>query len=108
MSRPASVVTKNQLIEQFNEVVTDTEQLLKSVVIAGGEQAGGLRARAEQSLAKAKERLRDLQHAATEKVEAAAKSTDEYVHERPWQAIGAAAGLAVFASVVVGVLLNRR
>ena len=108
MNRHASVVTKNQLIEQFNAVVTETEQLLKSVATAGGEKASAMRASAEQSLANAKDRLRDLQHAATDKVGAASKSTDEYVHEHPWQAIGVAAGLAVITSVVVSLLLNRR
>lgn len=104
MSRRASEVTKHQLIEEFNAVVAETEQLLKSVATAGGEKAGALRASVEQNLANAKDRLRDLQQAATEKTQAAAQATDEYVHEHPWQAIGIAAGLGV----VIGALLNRR
>lgn len=108
MTRDARVVTKGQLIEQFNAVVTETEHLLRSVATAGGEQAGVLRAGAEQSLANAKERLRELQHAAKDQVEAASKTTDEYVHTHPWQAIGMAAALAAITSVVVSLLLNRR
>ncbi len=108
MNRHSSVVTTDQLIEQFHEVVTDTEQLLKSVATAGGEKAGALRASAEQSLAKARDRLRDFQVAATNEAEAAAGKVDAYVHKSPWQAIGVAAGLAVIASVVIGLLLNRR
>ena len=107
MSRHASVVTKGQLNEQFHAVVTETEQLLKSVVTAGGETAGAMRASAEQSLAKAKDRLRELEQAAVDQVEAASKSTDLYVHKNPWQAIGVAAGLTVVASVLVGLLLKR-
>lgn len=107
MSQHASVVTKDKLIEQFNAVIGETEQLLKAVATAGGEQVGALRGNAEQSLAKAKDRLRDLQHAATDQVGAASKATDHYVHEHPWQAMGVAAGVAVVASVVVGLLLNR-
>ena len=109
MNRDASVVTKGQLIEQFNAVVTETEHLLKSVATAGGEKVGALRAGAEQSLANAKERLRELQHAATDQVDAASKSTDAYVHAHPWQSIGMATGLvAVAAGVVLSLLLNRR
>lgn len=108
MTRHASVVTKGQLIEQFNAVVTETEQLLKSVATAGGEQAGAMRESAEQSLAKAKDRLLELQHAATDQVAAASKTTDEYVHTHPWQAIGMAAGFAAITSVVVSLLLHRR
>lgn len=107
MSLHASVISKDKLIEQFHAVVNETEQLLKSVATAGGEQAGALRAGAEQSLANAKERLRDLQHAAVEQVDAASKSTDEYVHKHPWQSIGMAAGLTIVAGVVIGLMLNR-
>ena len=107
MNRHANVVTKDQLVEQFHAVVTETEQLLKSVATAGGEKAGALRASAEQSLASARERLHELQHAATEKVESASKTTDEYVHEHPWEAIGMAAGVTAIAAVVIGLLLHR-
>lgn len=108
MNRQTSVMTKDQLIEQFNAVATDTEKLLKSVATAGGEQAGALRDSAEQSLANVKDRLRELQNTATERFESAAEATDEYVHEHAWKAIGVAAVLTVVASVLVGLLLNRR
>jgi ElaB/YqjD/DUF883 family membrane-anchored ribosome-binding protein len=108
MNRAASVVTKDQLIEQFNGVVAETEQLLKCVATAGGETVGAMRASAEQSLANAKDRLLELQRGATDRAGAAARTTDRYVHEHPWQAIGVATGFAVFASVVVSLLLHRR
>ena len=108
MNRQANAVTKDQLIDQFHAVATETEQLLKSVATTGGEQAGALRASAEQSLANVRDRLRSLQDEATDKLDAVSKTTDEYVHEHPWQAIGVAAGLTVIASVAIGLLLNRR
>jgi ElaB/YqjD/DUF883 family membrane-anchored ribosome-binding protein len=108
MNQRANVVTKDQLIEEFNAVVAETAQLLKSVANAGGEKAGAVRASVEQNLALAKDRLRNLQQAATEKTRAAAQATDEYVHEHPWQAIGIAAGLNVVIGVVIGLMLNRR
>ena len=101
-------MTKDQLIEEFNAVVAETAQLLKSVANAGGETASAVRASVEQNLAIAKDRLRDVQQAATEKTQAAAQATDEYVHEHPWQAIGIAAGLNVVIGVVIGMVLNRR
>src|SRR5688572_16543033 len=73
-------VTKEQLIEEFNAVVADTEQLLKSMAAAGGEKASALRESAEQKLAITKERLRSLQHSAAQKADAAVKATDEYAH----------------------------
>jgi ElaB/YqjD/DUF883 family membrane-anchored ribosome-binding protein len=108
MTTHAKEVTKDELIENFNAVVTETEQLLKSVANAGGDKAGALRASVEQNLAIAKDRLRHLQQAATEKTEAIAHATDEYVHENPWQAIGIAAGIGGAIGVAIGLLLNRR
>lgn len=108
MAQHAHEVTKDQLIQEFNLVVAETEQLLKSVANAGGEKAGALRASVEQNLAIAKDRLRNLQQAATEKTRAAARATDEYAHEHPWQAIGITAGLSLVIGAVIGLLLNRR
>ena len=49
--------TTDKLIEDFNAVIADTEQLLKSVAAVGGEKAGAMRASAEQNLNAARERL---------------------------------------------------
>ena len=38
------------------------------------------------------------------KTKAAARATDEYVHESPWTAIGIAAG----AGLLIGLLIGRR
>lgn len=104
MTRHAATVTKEQLVEEFNAVVTETEQLLKSVAKAGGQNAGVLSASVEQSLASAKDRLRNLQATTTEQAQVAAQATDKYVHENPWQVVGVAAGLAM----MIGILLGRR
>jgi ElaB/YqjD/DUF883 family membrane-anchored ribosome-binding protein len=101
-------VTKDQLVQEFNAVVTETEQLLKSVATAGGEKADAMRDSLAQNLAIAGDRLRSLQHVATEKTRAAARVTDKYVHENPWQSIGIAAGATAVIGVVIGLLLNRR
>ena len=108
MSRSANEVTKDQLIEEFNGVVTDTEHLLKSVATAGGEKADALRTGVEQNLRKAKERLRGYQEAAADRTRATAKAADVYVHAHPWQVIGIAAGVNILAGFVLGLLLHRR
>jgi ElaB/YqjD/DUF883 family membrane-anchored ribosome-binding protein len=45
-----------------------------------------------------------MQEALMEKTKAAAETTDQYVHENPWKAIGVAASLGL----IVGLLLRRR
>jgi ElaB/YqjD/DUF883 family membrane-anchored ribosome-binding protein len=108
MNRAPQAVTKAKLIAQFDTVVADTEQLLKSVASAGGEQTGALRASAHKSLERAKEGLRDFQQAAADRTRAAADATDEYMHEHPWHAVGVAAGLTAVAALAIGLLLSRR
>jgi ElaB/YqjD/DUF883 family membrane-anchored ribosome-binding protein len=108
MTRAVQTVTKAKLIEQFDTVVADTEQLLKSVASAGGEQTSALRANAQKSLENARESLRVFQQATAEKTKAAVDATDEYMHEHPWHAAGVAAGLTAVAALAIGLLLNRR
>ncbi|MDX1952279.1 MAG: hypothetical protein SFY81_08835 [Verrucomicrobiota bacterium] len=48
--------------------------------------------------------LADLQRAIMDKTREAATTTDEYVHENPWTALGIAAGVGL----VIGYLMSSR
>jgi ElaB/YqjD/DUF883 family membrane-anchored ribosome-binding protein len=96
--------SKEKLLEDFNALIAEAEQLLKSVASEGGDKANSLRVKMEENLRAAKSRLKDVEGAVVEKTRAAAHATDDYVHDHPWQAIGVAAGIGV----VIGLLLNRR
>jgi ElaB/YqjD/DUF883 family membrane-anchored ribosome-binding protein len=108
MTHLTNEMTKDQLIKEFQVVLTDTEQLLKTAANAGGEKADILRASVEQNMAKAKERLNGLQRIATDRAMATAHATDEYVHGNPWQSMGMVAGISVAVGIAAGLLLNRR
>jgi ElaB/YqjD/DUF883 family membrane-anchored ribosome-binding protein len=99
-----TTVTKEQLINDFKVVIADAEALIKATANQGGEAVSNLRAKAEESLAVAKEKLADAQDALIEKGRVAAKATDDYVHEKPWNAVGIAAGVGL----LVGLLIGRR
>jgi len=101
-------VTREKLLRDFNLVVSDTEELLKSAALASGDKAAAWRGQVEQNLKAAKEKLVQLEHEAVEKTKAAARATDTYVHENPWQAIGITAGVSVLAGLAIGLLLNRK
>jgi ElaB/YqjD/DUF883 family membrane-anchored ribosome-binding protein len=101
-------VTKDKLIEDFNAVIADTEQLLRSAAAVGGEKASAMRAGVEQNLKIARERLRELEDAALARARAAAESADEYVRANPWESIGIAAGIGALAGLVIGLMMNRR
>jgi len=95
---------REQLLRDFNQVVSDTEELLRSLASVGGEKAAAARESVEENLATAKKRLRDLQGSAVERATDAARATDDYVHENPWQVIAIAAGVGV----LVGLVLSAR
>lgn len=101
---PARDVTKEQLIADFKVVVADAEALLKATANQGGEAVANLRAKTEASLAAAKVKMEDAQEALVEKTKEAARAADNYVHDKPWNAVGIAAGIGL----VIGLLIGRR
>ena len=92
---------KQQIADDFNKLVGDTEALLRAMASVPGEKTAALRASVEANLNAAKQRARELQGAAYEKTTAAARATDEYVHDNAWAAIGIAAAVGFLAGVIV-------
>jgi ElaB/YqjD/DUF883 family membrane-anchored ribosome-binding protein len=99
-----TAVTREKLAADLRAVIEDTEELLKATAGQAGEKINAARARAEETLRSARARLGQLGDAGVEKAKEAAKATDTYVHENPWQAVGIAAGVGFF----VGWLLARK
>jgi len=97
-------VNKDKLIADLKLVLSDTEALLRSAAATTGEKAVELREKATVTLKNASEKIIDLQAVAREKGRAAAAATDDFVHERPWTAIGVAAA----AGFLLGLLVNRK
>lgn len=85
-------------------VLADAEDLLKQAATSTGERATELREKALAQLKQAKEKASDVQVVVVEKSKQAARATDDYVHDHPWQAVGIAAGVGV----LIGLLINRR
>lgn len=94
----------DQLMRDLRAVVSDTEELLKATASDVSEQAANARARAEESLRNARARISEAQQDFVARAQAAAQATDQYVHDNPWPAVGAAAGLGF----VIGLLVSRR
>jgi ElaB/YqjD/DUF883 family membrane-anchored ribosome-binding protein len=99
----ADSVNKEKLMTDVKTVLSDAEALLKQAASSSGEKAAELRERGMGLLRQAKEKAQDLQDAVVTKSKAAARATDDYVHDHPWQAVGVAAGVGL----LIGLLLNR-
>ena len=104
MGKVSDDVTKEQLIADFKVVMADAEALLKATANQGGEKLIEVRAKAEESLRVVRARMTQVQEALLVKTKAAAEATDVYVHENPWKAVTAAAGVGL----VIGLLIGRR
>jgi ElaB/YqjD/DUF883 family membrane-anchored ribosome-binding protein len=108
MATKRADIGKDQLYQEFNTVVTETEQLLRSLATAGGDKAGALRDGVAEGIAAAGERLDKLRLQALEQASAAGQATDDYVRDNPWRAIGIAAAVSGLAGLVAGLLIARR
>jgi len=97
-------VTKDKLVSDFKAVVADTEELLKLTAGQAGDKVADVRVRLNDKLTAAKYKLQDLEAAVVEKTKAAARATDDYVHDNPWKSVGVAAGVGF----LLGLLVNRR
>ena len=69
-----------------------------------GEKAVVARERIQESLRVAKDKLARVEDAVIDKTKAAARATDDYVHDHPWGAVGI--GTAI--GLVIGMLISRR
>jgi ElaB/YqjD/DUF883 family membrane-anchored ribosome-binding protein len=97
-----SSAQKDRLMADLRLVIADTEELLRLTAAQTGDQAKELRGRMQVRLDQAKASLAHLQDAAVAKAKAAGHAADEFVHENPWKAIGAAAGIGLIAGLLIG------
>jgi ElaB/YqjD/DUF883 family membrane-anchored ribosome-binding protein len=98
------MTTRDQLVDDFSNVLSEAEDLMKRAGSETGERAKDLRAQVEAKLLAAKLKLQELQGEAIDRAKDAAVATDDYVHDNPWTAIGVAAAVGF----VAGLLMNRR
>ena len=99
-----TAIQRQRLVDDMKGMIADAEELLSLTAGQAGEGAVKLRERAQVRLQSARERLADLQAAAVDRAKAAGHAADDYVHDKPWQAIGAAAAVGM----VIGLLIGRR
>jgi ElaB/YqjD/DUF883 family membrane-anchored ribosome-binding protein len=99
---PTQTGTRDQLMSDLKSVIADAEGWLRNSALTGDDLRAA-KEKFERTLSSAKDNVLYYQGAAVEKTKAAAKATDEFVHENPWRsvAIGATIGL------LLGVAISR-
>jgi ElaB/YqjD/DUF883 family membrane-anchored ribosome-binding protein len=99
-----SAAHREKMMTDLRTVIADAEEVLKVTADQATAGASELRVRMQERLHQAKMRLQDLQDAAVTRAKAAGHAADDYVHDHPWKAIGAAAGFGL----IIGLLIGRR
>jgi len=101
---PTQSSTRDQLMRDLKNVVSDAETWLRSGSALSGEDLKAAKAKFERTLVSAKDGIIAMEEAVVEKTKATVKATDLYVTENPWKAIGISAAVGV----LVGALISRR
>lgn len=104
MSDAQNEVSKDKLVQDFKLVIADAEELLRATASQAGEKVAAARERIQDRLHTAKIKLAEAEEAVLIRTREAAKATDEFVHDKPWYAVGIAAGVGL----IVGMLIGRR
>jgi ElaB/YqjD/DUF883 family membrane-anchored ribosome-binding protein len=93
---------RNTKLEQdMRNIVTEVEDLLATVGAEGGAGTREVQERVMRALDAAKARLATIEDQVRTTTRHAAEATDEYVHERPWQAVAAGAFIGLLAGLVI-------
>ena len=97
-------VSTEKLMSDMRTVIVDAEDLLKATAAQTGERVEKVRAKAEESLRAARERLEDAGYRVETRVREAAADVNDQVHAHPWSTAGVAAGVGL----LLGILIGRR
>jgi len=96
--------SRARLITDVKAVVADAEAYLDASVGQAGEAYAAARTKLQKTLDTAKTRVAETRLILANKTRAAARATDTYVHESPWESIAVGAGVGL----LLGFLLARR
>ncbi len=96
--------TTSSLTREFHSFVADIEDLIKATTNLTGDDLSRAKAKLNQRIAAAKGSVEDMSETIVNRARKTAESTNTYVHEQPWNAIGASAAVGL----LLGYLLARR
>jgi ElaB/YqjD/DUF883 family membrane-anchored ribosome-binding protein len=97
-------MSKDKLVQDFKLVIADAEELLRATAAQAGEKVTAARERIQDRIHTAKIRVAEAEEAVMVRTREAARVTDEFVHDKPWYAVGIAAGVGL----IIGMLIGRR
>jgi ElaB/YqjD/DUF883 family membrane-anchored ribosome-binding protein len=94
--------SRDKLLTDVKAVVADAEAYLEASVGQTGLAYAAARKKLEQTLDAAKAQVVEARRAVAGKTRAAARATDTYVHDKPWEAVALSAGVGLLLGLLVG------
>lgn len=92
------------LAREFHNFVADVEDLIKSTTQLTGEDLAKAKAKLNARVSAAKETMTEMGETIANRTRKTAAEANNYVHEKPWNAIGASAAVGF----LLGYILSRR
>ena len=94
--------------DELRAFLADVEDLVKRVGNVSAADVARARARVSTAIADVRRLASDGTDSLRDRARAAAGQADEYVHDRPWTAIGLAAAVGLIVGVGVAAVSSRR
>jgi ElaB/YqjD/DUF883 family membrane-anchored ribosome-binding protein len=92
------------LAQEFQSFIADIEDLVKATTNLTGDDLSRAKAKLQQRISSAKGSAEKMGASFVHRARKTAENTNAYVHDQPWNAIGASAAVGL----VIGYLLARR
>jgi len=99
--------TPEELAADLRQLITGTEELMKTIREKGGSQYRQAMERIEENIQRGKDQLDDLHYRLGTRTRAIARRTDRMVHAHPWETAGTAVAAGVLLGTAIGLLIGR-
>jgi len=93
---------------EFQNFVADVEDLIQSTTSLSGEDLAQARASLHERVVAAKDSIQKISSPLVDRARNGLKGADSYLHDRPWQAMGIAAGVGLIIGYLLGSAVARR
>lgn len=98
------MTTRDRVVDEVGAMLSDAQHMLQRAGAETGDIAHDLRSQVDGTLSAVKSRMQAIEKDALHGAKLTSRAADQFVHDKPWQAVG----IAAVIGIVIGLLMNRR